>query len=188
MWLAAIVFIFAVAALLLAVRLLRQLPESAAAPAERYRSRGPLLTPAERSFFGVLQQAVGAERLIFAKVRVADVLSPERGLQGARWQRAFNRISAKHFDFLLCDAAEISPLIAIELDDASHGSDRAQARDSLIESACASAGLPLLRIRAQDAYVPADIAAQIDERLRPPEALPSASVPATRGGRIEPRL
>ena len=39
MWLAAIVFVFAIAALLLAIRLLRQLPDDTA-PAERYRSRG----------------------------------------------------------------------------------------------------------------------------------------------------
>ena len=81
MWLAAIVFVFAIAALLLAIRLLRQLPDDTA-PAERYRSRGPLLSAAERSFFGVLQQAADDDKLVFAKVRVADVLSPERGLRG----------------------------------------------------------------------------------------------------------
>ncbi|MFC4252258.1 DUF2726 domain-containing protein [Sinimarinibacterium flocculans] len=187
MWLAAIVFVFAIAALLLAIRLLRQLPDDTA-PAERYRSRGPLLSAAERSFFGVLQQAADDDKLVFAKVRVADVLSPERGLRGGKWQRAFNRISAKHFDFLLCDAAEVSPMIAIELDDASHAGDKARARDAFVDAACASAGLPVLRIPAQEAYSVQDLAAQIAERLRPPEATLPKSVPTGRSQRIEPRL
>lgn len=187
MWLAAIVFAFAVAALLLAVRLLRQLPDGHAA-AERYRSRGPLLSAAERSFFGVLQQAIDGRMLVFAKVRVADVLSPERGLQRSRWQRAFNRISARHFDFLLCDAAELGPLLAIELDDASHDGDKTQARDAFLDAACASAGLSILRIRAQPAYAVQEIAAQIEQHLRPPETALPTFAPAARGSRIEPRL
>lgn len=62
-----------------------------------------LLTPAERSFYGVLISAVGDSALVFSKVRVADVLKPQKGLDRSNWQRAFNRISSKHFDFVLCN-------------------------------------------------------------------------------------
>lgn len=127
------------------------LRRSSGSPADRYRRTQPFLSKAERSFFGVLQQAAGTDVVVFAKVRVADVLTPEKSTRQT-WQSAFNRISAKHFDFLVCDAKEVSPLLAIELDDASHGQAKRIRRDEFLDGACASAGLPLLRIPAKRAY------------------------------------
>ena len=69
-----------------------------------YRQK-EFLSPAERSFLDVLSQAAGDEWRVFAKVRIADVLTPAKGMSRSRWQSAFNAISAKHFDFLLCDPA-----------------------------------------------------------------------------------
>lgn len=63
-----------------------------------YEAVPELLSPAERSFFGVLQQVVASEYLIFAKVRLADVVRPVRGGSRSVWQSAFNRISGKHVD------------------------------------------------------------------------------------------
>lgn len=70
-------------------------------------SRG-LLSKAERSFYGVLVQAVGSNGIVFAKVRVADVINPKKGMSRSDWQRAFNQISAKHFDFVVCDPGDLS--------------------------------------------------------------------------------
>ncbi|MGK0393922.1 DUF2726 domain-containing protein [Alcanivorax borkumensis] len=137
------------------------------APAFGYRRKPYLLSKAERSFYGVLTQAVGDKALIFSKVRVADVLTPQKGLNRSNWQRAFNPISAKHVDFLLCDPQDCAVKLAIELDDASHGSASRQKRDAFLEQACESAGLPLLRIRAARGYVVADIRQQIEAILFP---------------------
>ena len=132
-----------------------------------YRRIPYLLSKAERSFYGVLTQAVGDKALIFSKVRVADVLAPQKGLNRSSWQRAFNQISAKHFDFLLCDPQDCAVKLAIELDDASHGSAKRQKRDAFLERACESAGLPLLRIRAARGYGVVDIRQQIEAILFP---------------------
>lgn len=67
-----------------------------------YIKREVLFTGAERSLLGVLDQAVGADHRIFGKVRVADVVSVRPMKNRSAWQRAFNRINAKHFDFILC--------------------------------------------------------------------------------------
>lgn len=64
-------------------------------PTPGYHKLGPLCSRAERSFFGVLSQAVGEEYFIFAKVRVADVIGPNKGVARSQWQVAFNQISAK---------------------------------------------------------------------------------------------
>lgn len=134
-----------------------------------YRRKPYLLSKAERSFYGVLSQAVAGKAMIFSKVRVADVITPQQGLTRSNWQRAFNRISAKHLDFILCDPQSCAVKLAIELDDASHDSAKRQARDTFLDVACQSAGLPLLRIRAARGYVVADLRRDIDAILFPPQ-------------------
>ena len=129
-----------------------------------------LLTPAELSFYGVLTQPVGEDWRVFSKVRLADVITPEKGLSRSRWQSAFNAISSKHLDFLLCDPADCSPSLAVELDDKSHQRRSRQKRDRLVDDACQSAGLPLLRIKAARTYVVADLRRQIEDALTPTES------------------
>lgn len=107
-----------------------------------YRRKPYLLSKAERSFYGVLSQAVAGKALIFSKVRVADVITPQPGLTRSNWQRGFNKISAKHLDFILCAPQSCAVKMAIELDDASHDSAKRQARDTFLDVACQSAGLP----------------------------------------------
>ena len=46
-----------------------------------YEQAGPLLTPAERNFFGVLKQVVRDGYLITFKVRIGDVLKVRKGLR-----------------------------------------------------------------------------------------------------------
>ncbi len=82
-----------------------------------YDLQETLFSPAERSFLGVLDLAVGDQAWVFAKVRVADVLTPETGMGKSKWQQAFNKISAKHVDYLLCHPSDLSFICAIELDD-----------------------------------------------------------------------
>jgi hypothetical protein len=115
-----------------------------------YKRKDYLLSRAERSFFGVLQQAVGSDYLIFAKIRVADLLWMPKGTQGR--QGHFNRIQAKHIDFVLCDRDSVRPLLAIELDDSSHVADHRSSRDAFVNEALRTAGLPLLRIPCKAGY------------------------------------
>ena len=66
-----------------------------------YQRQGELFTKAERSFLGVLEQAVEGHAKVFGKVRIADVIKPLSGLDPSARSKAFNRIQSKHFDFLL---------------------------------------------------------------------------------------
>lgn len=134
-----------------------------------------LLSKAERSFYGVLVQAVGSSGIVFSKVRVADVISPRKGQSRSDWQRAFNAISSKHFDFIVCEPNDCSVKLAVELDDSSHGSSKAQKRDDLLNGACQSAGLPLLRVKAARSYVVAELQRQITWAISPQPVVPSES-------------
>jgi hypothetical protein len=122
-----------------------------------YRLNGQLFSPAERSFFGVLKQAVPDECLVLGKVRVADVITPERGLTRSKWQTAFNKISAKHFDYVVCDKATLKVLSAVELNDKSHKGKKRIDRDAFLRDACSSAGLRLLEFDAKSSYSVVDV-------------------------------
>ncbi|WP_440905396.1 DUF2726 domain-containing protein [Catenovulum sp. SX2] len=126
-----------------------------------YTKIGPLFTAAERSFLGALQLACPSHVVVMGKVRIADVLKPAKGLGRKHWQIAFNKISAKHFDFVLCDANDLSIIAVVELDDASHLKPKTHLRDVFVESACESAGLKLHRFKARAKYSVDDIRNQL---------------------------
>ena len=144
-----------------------------------YRKSGPLFTPAERSFFGVLKNIVGDEIEIFGKVRVADVINPEKGLSRSVWQVAFNKISRKHFDFLLCRSDDLSVLCAIELNDSSHKSQKRTDRDTFLESACSEANLPLIQIPAKASYQIEVVSSVIAPFIKPDSETTNQNVNST---------
>lgn len=152
-----------------------------------YEKRDALFTPAERSFLGVLDQAVGERYRIFGKVRVADVVGVRRGLDNSSRSSAQNRINSKHFDYLLCARDDLSVACAIELDDKSHQRADRKARDDFVTGVCSAAGLPLVQIQAQRAYTVSElrdrvlgalgqqvpIGAKTEEVVAPPLAAPA---------------
>lgn len=130
-----------------------------------YQRLNALFTPAEHSFYGILSQAIGDDALIFGKVRVADVLTPQKSTVKGVWQTAFNKISAKHFDFVLCRKDDLSFLCAIELDDRSHNRAKRQLRDAFLEEACQSAAFPLIRFPAKSGYQISDVRTALNDYL-----------------------
>jgi Protein of unknown function (DUF2726) len=111
-----------------------------------------LFSPAERSLLGVLEQAVGKEFRIFGKVRAADIVLVKATADRGSWQDAFNRISAKHFDFVLCDIKDLAVRCAIEVIDKFHDFPRSQDRDGLLEVICKTISLPLVQLQARHDY------------------------------------
>lgn len=144
----ALIFIILIAALFL------KASQKAGSSSQQYSYNkiDSLFTPAERSFLGVLNQAIEDNAFVFGKVRVADVLKPSKSSSRKIWQIAFNKINSKHFDFVLCDKNDISVLCVIELNDKSHNSKKRKDRDAFLTVACESAMLPLIQIPAQAAY------------------------------------
>ena len=138
----AIALIALAAALILGV-LVAQLLRHAEAG---YRLLPVLLSPAEARLAASLTARLPSGYHLLAKPRLADLLTPRAAPGSRSWWRAFNRISAKHLDFVLCDAAW-RPVLALELDDRSHERPDRRRRDRLVEQALARAGLPLLRLR-----------------------------------------
>ena len=125
--------------------------------------RRDFLTKAERSFFGVLQSIVQNQHLIFAKVRLADLVSIRRGTTAR--QSHFNRIQSKHVDFVLCDPATVKPMAIIELDDSSHTRKDRKTRDDFVDAVLVAAEIPIVRIPTSKSYNPDEISSLIAQAL-----------------------
>ncbi len=120
-------------------------------PPLKYRRVKNLFTPSERKFYHVLQELLPPCCLLFAKVRVADVILPVSAKDKSRWRSAFNKVACKHFDYVVCNE-KLEILFAIELDDASHNKRERKERDDFLNWACKSAGIQLLRVPLQKEY------------------------------------
>jgi len=120
--------------------------------APTYEKNRYLLSRAERNFYSTLGLALGDQRVVMCKVRIADVLRTRKGLDSKDRMTAFNKISRKHFDFVLLDPSDLSIVAAIELDDSSHHRNDRQERDRFVENACKGAALTLHRFDVKRAY------------------------------------
>jgi hypothetical protein len=130
-----------------------------------YEPHDSLLSPAERSFFGVLQQALAPQFTPLAKIRLADLLRVQRGLSAQRRSAAFNRVSSKHADFVLCASDTFRVVGVIELDDKSHRDEARQRRDQFLDGALAAAGIPVVHVAVQRSYSVADVRARLQSLL-----------------------
>jgi hypothetical protein len=153
-------------------------------PKHDYEQTNALFTAAERSFLGVLDLAVVGRYRVFGKVRVADVLKTRKGMNNSARASAFNKVNAKHFDFVLCDPKTLSIKAVVELNDKSHAKGERAERDHFLREACAGAGLKLIEIPAQRSYSSEGLRQLLDSlEIRPQAATIGAS-----GLRIEPHF
>jgi len=111
-----------------------------------YVKRKYLLTKRELSFYKILLPiANNMNMTVMSKVRLADLIEPPKG--HPEYMRMFNKIKAKHIDFVLCSNDFVCPIILIELDDSTHDTQRGIESDRIKNEACISAGVKLIRFR-----------------------------------------
>ncbi|WP_113064249.1 DUF2726 domain-containing protein [Oleiagrimonas sp. MCCC 1A03011] len=142
-----------------------------------YRARKTLFSPAERSFLGLLDAAVGRDYRVFGKVRIADIATVRSGLGASARQAALNRIAFKHFDFVVCRADDLSVVCAVELDDASHNRARARRRDRLVADVCRVIDLPLLNVPARHGYALPELRERFRSCITPASTVTSTDAP-----------
>ena len=133
----------------------------------KYKPGGNLFSEAERHFFLVLKQILSDEYEIFAKVRIADILTPDHALSRRNWNSAFYKISSKHFDYVLCDKETLAVVAVIELDDSSHNQSKTRSRDIFVEKACETAGLKLVRFPCRSNYHLESVRSKVITSLNP---------------------
>jgi very-short-patch-repair endonuclease len=135
-----------------------------------YEKESALFSPAERSFLGALDQAIGDEFRIMGKVRLGDVVKVKAGLEKGQRQAAFNKIQSKHLDFVACDPADLSVQFVVELDDKSHERQDRQSRDMFVDEALRAAGIPIIHVPVRKSYSIQEIRDALSKALNPSNA------------------
>jgi predicted RNA-binding Zn-ribbon protein involved in translation (DUF1610 family) len=153
-----------------------------------YRLTDNFLSASEQSFFQVLKTCVPTGVHITTKVRLADLFYVPRSAEKRQGQ--INKIDRKHVDFLLCDAATMRPLVAIELDDSSHQAENRIERDIFVDEVFRKADFPLIHFQAKRGYNPNEISARLGSYLgaSPIPSAPVQMAPVRRQSATEPPL
>ncbi len=126
-----------------------------------YTKKQYILSPAEYSFYKALILHMPEQLIIMAKMRVADIIDIEKGLDKSQRSSAWNRIKSKHFDFVILDKKTCTVQSIIELDDSTHNSKKAEKNDTLKNKACEAAGITMHRIPVKRGYTASDLCALI---------------------------
>ncbi|MCF7863820.1 MAG: DUF2726 domain-containing protein [Kiritimatiellales bacterium] len=142
----------------------REAPKSDRKPSEypTYEKQKYLLTKTELQFYRTLQVAIGEKYQIMCQVSLSQVIQTAPMSPKDR-QTAFNKISRKVLDFVLCDPRNLSIVAAIELDDSSHNRNDRIYRDQELNEMLEDAGIPLIRFQSKVSYT----TDQITHKLAP---------------------
>jgi len=131
-----------------------------------FEARIPLFSPAERSFLGWLEQALGSNYRVLGKVRLGDIVKPAKGLSNSQRTTAHNKLHQKHVDYVICNIDDLSVAGVVELDDQSHSPEDRAKRDEFVDQALAGANIPMLHISAQKSYALQDIRTKLSEAFK----------------------
>lgn len=119
-------------------------------------SSKPLLSEVEMYFFNALISLAGGRCHIMCKPRLADFVNHHKSRSG------FNKISQKHVDFLICRLDDLTPMLAIELDDSTHNKVEVRKRDEFVNNLYAHVGIPLVRINVMEIEHTEKLLSQLD--------------------------
>lgn len=116
-------------------------------PKELYPyERRDLLTSNELEFYQILYPLLCQHGWhLFMKMRLADIMAVQK--EAPDYMKYFNKIKAKHTDFVFYDPDTLEVLAGLELDDASHDRPERMERDEFVDRAYQAAGIPLIHVR-----------------------------------------
>lgn len=122
-----------------------------------------LMTMKERELFSILDECIPSGYYIFPQVHIASILEVKKG--EPKWQTYFNKIISKSVDFVIFDKINISPILAIELDDHSHTYEKRVMRDQFVNKAIQDSGIKMLRFKNEELSNVSNIKSKILEQI-----------------------
>lgn len=119
----------------------------------KYSKKACVLNQSEFALYLNLRQSLGEKYIVLSKVRIEDFVEVKKIYQDWRTQNSLrNRIKSRHVDFLICRLVDSKPLLAIELDGASHKNIKTIYRDDFINNLYKFIDLPIIHIRVGDNF------------------------------------
>lgn len=116
-----------------------------------YQRREGFLDFQQRLCLSTVEEAVGGDFRIFARVAAGAVLSADERLGRRRRRAAERALAGGVLDFLVCSAADTYPLCAVLASPPEPGRARRRALAAL-RMACDDAGLALVELTLADGY------------------------------------
>lgn len=111
-----------------------------------------LLTKNEYYFYKRLTEITNPLGLqILTKIRLADLIEVNAGLNQSERGTYFNKIKSKHVDFAIADNMKV--LLIIELDDYSHSANKTIERDNFVNNALIKSGYTVVRTKGDTEIV-----------------------------------
>lgn len=129
-----------------------------------FERRDSLLNPQERLCLGTVEEAVGRDFRVFARVAAGAVLAADSEVGRHRRRRSERALAGRAFDFLICAAADAHPLCAV-LASAPEPPRRRRRDLALLRGACADAGLPVVELELADGYELAGVRRRLLEAI-----------------------
>jgi hypothetical protein len=130
-----------------------------------FKKKGNLFTPVERTFLGLIEEAVGGEFRILCRVKMSDILAVRQTADKKSSKNAASRAGSKHLDFVLCSKKDMSPVMAIDLVHSGGKDGYKNQRDFFVSGALDAAHLPHVRIKVRSGYKAQDIRECIHAKL-----------------------
>jgi hypothetical protein len=130
-----------------------------------FKKKGNLFTPVERTFLGLIEEAVGNDFRILCRVRMSDILTIHQNTDKKTSKNAVSRAGSKHLDFVLCSKEDMSPVMAIDLVRNTGKDGYKIQRDFYVSGALDAAHIPHVRIKVRSGYKVQDIRECIQAKL-----------------------
>ncbi len=177
----AIIAIIVIAFTILAIIIiLVQTPEESK-PTLHYEKNFSILSAMERSFLKVLEPMLGDKYIIYAKVRLADIIKirpmPDHELSADTQ----SRINNTTVSFVLCNTWDHSIVGVIDLANKTRTANDDDMPDDFIDNAAHEAELPLVRVPSRLQYNPEDIGDILANKIELPKQ-PADNADANRYG------
>ena len=106
-----------------------------------YRIRPDQFSAVEKQYFRFLLDHFSNGYVVLAKVALTDIFTVDKPNENVKYAQ---KLQQKGLDFLLLDAEQMAPVLAIELDDPKQNELGSTAR--LMDDVCDSAGLEILHV------------------------------------------
>jgi len=151
-----------------------------------FKKKSNLFTPVERTFLGLIEEAVGNEFRILCRVKMGDILTIHQNADKKTSKNAASRAGNKHLDFVLCSKEDMSPIIAIDLVHNNGKDGYKSQRDFYVSGALDAAHIPHVRIKVRSGYKAQDIRECIQAKLPKPKIKPQTVPTPQNGGKLMP--
>lgn len=122
-----------------------------------FNRKESIYSSTERSFYQMLESAVGNEYKILSRVKLTDIVEPRDSTANKTKRSALMKASAKSVDFVLCDKKTMAIHGVVDLVNNAGANGHRAKTDWFVNGALEAAGIPHIRIKIKTGYKVDDI-------------------------------